>query len=321
MRRDFSDEAMETSKFSGTDGRRVWNHRYFFASGTGWSRGICIGLTNLGDPVVVGSHTAKKEGYCLSDSDEDVITLVYDRQSGSPFWQKRWSSPGRGDDVPLRNGLKVASNGDVVVAGNTGRWSHGIFAFGYAAPARPILPPPGLMEIRLPGLASPLDNGTTIEVGSVRPFRFKEQVFVITNPSGGPILGITARITGEHANQFWLCSPSVPSSVLEGESRTFRVSFQPGFVDVGGERYFGGERNASLIIGSAGGEDFEVKLKARAVTARMAFEDWAIEQRLTGLNAGPEATPANDGISNLLKFAFNMDHDDSGNRNLQPGGG
>ncbi len=40
--------------------------------------------------------------------------------------------------------------------------------------------------------------------------------------------------------------------------------------------------------------------------AAAALTNWAASQGITGTNALPTATPFNDGVSNLLKYAFNM---------------
>lgn len=54
------------------------------------------------------------------------------------------------------------------------------------------------------------------------------------------------------------------------------------------------------------------------------LSDWYAANGLTGADATPEANPAGDGISNLLKYAFNMDPNTlySGEaRHLSPGSG
>ena len=41
---------------------------------------------------------------------------------------------------------------------------------------------------------------------------------------------------------------------------------------------------------------------------------------MTGLNGLPEAIPFNDGVNNLLKYAFNLDLSGPDNRTLEPNG-
>ena len=55
-----------------------------------------------------------------------------------------------------------------------------------------------------------------------------------------------------------------------------------------------------------------------------SFSDWASSFGLAGADASTDASPAGDGISNLLKYAFNMDPTVSytgGHRFLDPGAG
>lgn len=61
-----------------------------------------------------------------------------------------------------------------------------------------------------------------------------------------------------------------------------------------------------------------------AVLTVQALAGWFTANGLTGADAAPEANPAGDGISNLLKYAFNMDPNTaySGNaRHLTAGSG
>jgi hypothetical protein len=62
----------------------------------------------------------------------------------------------------------------------------------------------------------------------------------------------------------------------------------------------------------------------RITEALSSLSDWYAANGLTGADAAPEANPAGDGISNLLKYAFNMDPNTaySGEaRHLSPGSG
>jgi hypothetical protein len=61
-----------------------------------------------------------------------------------------------------------------------------------------------------------------------------------------------------------------------------------------------------LAGGGAGGSSAAINA-IRITEVVSPISDWYAANGLTGADATPEATPAGDGIPNLLKFAFNMD--------------
>jgi hypothetical protein len=52
-----------------------------------------------------------------------------------------------------------------------------------------------------------------------------------------------------------------------------------------------------------------------------AFDSWVLNAGLSGANSARNATPRNDGITNILKFAFNLNPNAADVRKLVPGAG
>ncbi len=101
-----------------------------------------------------------------------------------------------------------------------------------------------------------------------------------------------------------------------GESSAFVIGFNP---------VANGTRAATFRQAQsypATPSPFNFTLTATATSPSAALSDWAAAAGLFGVNALPEATPYNDGVSNLLKYAFNipMGGPNSGNPATSSGG-
>jgi hypothetical protein len=180
----------------------------------------------------------------------------------------------------------------MVVAKGAGR---GVSLFNYL-----ILP--GEISVRQPlgpDLADDTSNLSFITTALNSPGESK--TLIITNLSNG-VLTIGAngiRLTGANEGDFQINAPVLPIELQIGESFTFQVSFIPIMI---------GLRSVTLEIETNDADEslFEIQLAGLGTLPAAALSSWTIAAGLSGENAAPDATPFNDGIENLLKYAFNM---------------
>ena len=99
-----------------------------------------------------------------------------------------------------------------------------------------------------------------------------------------------------------------------GGSTTFTLIFTPGA---------SGSRSASLSIASNDADEnpFVIALSGTGGTAQQLLADAMAAAGLTGPDAQAGAAPFNDGVFNLLKYAFNLNFSDPDRRTLTPGTG
>jgi uncharacterized membrane protein len=135
------------------------------------------------------------------------------------------------------------------------------------------------------------------------------RVFTLRNNGGTALSGISLSIDGANAADFSITTPP-PASVAPGASATFTISFTPSTP---------GARAATLRVASNDADEnpFDIALAATAVTPAGGLDNWlppALPDRT------PMGTPHQDGVPNLLKYAFNLDSNAPDNRTLPPGG-
>ena len=133
------------------------------------------------------------------------------------------------------------------------------------------------------------------------------KTITLTNLSGDAISGLSPAITGTQSAMFeisgWVDGPLAPDF-----SRTFEVVYRPTAT---------GSHQAQLQISVSVAADgsFDVPLAGECFTPRGAFDQWA-----SGLpDPSPTAVPHHDGVSNLLKYAFNLNPAVPDTRTLGPG--
>lgn len=99
---------------------------------------------------------------------------------------------------------------------------------------------------------------------------------------------------GAHAADFTVSA--INTSVAAGGSATFTVTFSPGAAGV---------RSAAIQIASNDTDEnvFDINLTGTGIST---YENWANAAGLSPGQAGPLQVPRNDGVTNLEKFAFNM---------------
>jgi hypothetical protein len=133
------------------------------------------------------------------------------------------------------------------------------------------------------------------------------KTITLTNHSGDSISGSSPALTGPHAAMFEI-SGWVPDALAPDSSRTFGVVYRPTAT--------GGHQAQLGISGNIAADgSFDVPLAGECVTPRAAFDRWAL-----GLpDPSTGAAPHHDGVSNLLKYAFNLSPSGPDARTLGPG--
>jgi hypothetical protein len=160
---------------------------------------------------------------------------------------------------------------------------------------------------------NPLTSGSsTVNYGSVLTGIPSSRTFTIRNGGTQPITGLTVGVLGSNSDEFIASNP--PSSLAGGVSASFTITFTPPTT---------GERSATLRITSdnIGDTPFEISLKGTGATARDLFNDYAELAGLSGANAEPGATPFSDGVTNLIKYACNLNASGPDVRTLVPSTG
>jgi hypothetical protein len=105
------------------------------------------------------------------------------------------------------------------------------------------------------------------------------------------------------------------SSVAPAGSTTFQVTFDPSAT---------GLRTATLSFTNNDNDEspFNFSIQGTGYTVtEAAAATWAESNGQSGANAAPTATPFNDGVPNLLKYAFNMPLTGPNVNGLTPGSG
>ncbi|MCF7730372.1 MAG: DUF2271 domain-containing protein [Akkermansiaceae bacterium] len=118
--------------------------------------------------------------------------------------------------------------------------------------------------------------------------------FTVKNTGTANLTGLSISKDGSHKDDFTV--GSLATSVAAGGSTTFTVSFSPGAE---------GARTAAIHIASNDSDEnpFDINLTGSGITS---FGAWASSAGL-GTDANPAASPQYDGVTNLEKFAFNLD--------------
>ncbi len=124
--------------------------------------------------------------------------------------------------------------------------------------------------------------------------------FVIRNTGGSDLRDLSVSLTGNDASGFSASDTSLPSLLQPLQQAVIDVSFQP--TNLGGHE-------ATLLISSNDADEnpFEIALSGTGITSRSAMEGAIAEAGLSSEDTLPSAVPFDDGVPNLLKYAFNMD--------------
>lgn len=161
--------------------------------------------------------------------------------------------------------------------------------------------PAALPEIAVTGsTGSNLTDGTTTisfgatSIGSTNATR----VITLSNSGTANLTGLSVTLDGANSSDFSVSAPGA-SSLAAGTNTTLTVTFHPAT---------SGSRVAALHIASNDADEapFDISLSGSGATAVSIFNSWASTGGLSGGAAAAAATPFNDGVPNMLKFAFNM---------------
>lgn len=133
--------------------------------------------------------------------------------------------------------------------------------------------------------------------------------FTVKN-SGTAALTLTNPVGKDGTNSSDFTVSSIATSVAAAGSTTFTVTFKPSAV---------GARTAAIHIVSNDADEspFDITLTG---TGASAYQDW-IDSQVSSGQSGAMQTPYNDGVTNLEKFAFNMNAAGPDVRTLTMGGG
>lgn len=157
-----------------------------------------------------------------------------------------------------------------------------------------------------------VDGVGSIDFGPVAIGASGERVLTVRNVGTVNLDAISLSFIGSHAADF--AATSIASSLSPGASEDFTVTMTP---------FVSGLRSASLQIASSDSDEnpFDVALTGEADTASNLYLSVAGAAGLSGGDEVPEAVPFDDGIENLLKYAFNMNLSGPDAAVLLPGGG
>ena len=157
------------------------------------------------------------------------------------------------------------------------------------------------------GVASVSFGGVSIGAGDAN------REFTVLSLGTGPLSDLAVEISGANAGDF-SADFATGGTLAAGASATLRVSFSPGAM---------GPREAVLRIWSDDADEspFDIVLSGNGGTPSGLFGTWAAAGGLSGSAALLGATPFYDGVSNLLKYAFNLDANRADVRRLTKGTG
>ena len=173
-------------------------------------------------------------------------------------------------------------------------------------PTTPALPE---IAVEQPAGTDLTDGSATTDFGTITLGSSSGPLtFTVKNTGTASLTGLSIAKNGSHATDFSVSS--IATSVAAGASTTFTVGFAPG-----GE----GARTAAIHIASNDSDEnpFDINLTGSGITA---FGEWASSAGL-GTDADPAASPQHDGVTNLQKFAFNLDPSKPDVRKLTVGAG
>jgi len=155
-----------------------------------------------------------------------------------------------------------------------------------------------------------LADGGTKDFGSVIIGANSTLTFTIKNTGAADLTGLTITKDGSNPADFTIVATPVAPVAGPAGTTTFAVQFTPGAA---------GSRSASIHLANNDSDEnpFDITLTGTGITA---YDSWAISAGL-GAGADPAAAPKGDGVTNLQKFAFNMDASKADLRRLVVGAG
>jgi hypothetical protein len=160
---------------------------------------------------------------------------------------------------------------------------------------------------------TPLDFGTVIKGNSA------VMSFTLRNSGNSQLKGLGVKFSGGNAKDFKVTKP-LPKFIDGGKNVSFEVTFKPAAP---------GMRTTSMDILSNDADEkpFDISLAGTCSETQAGtllsdgFESAVSMADLRGNEAASDAIPHGDGLSNLLKYAFNLDLSRADRRTLVAGTG
>jgi len=143
------------------------------------------------------------------------------------------------------------------------------------------------------------DGTSTVAYGSASlGSSDSSRTITLSNTGTDNLTGLAITINGPNSSDFSV-SYTGPATLSPGASASFTVTFKP---------TASGARNAALHIASNDADEapFDIALTGSGATTAELFNIWAATGGLSNSAAAPAAMPFNDGVPNLLKYAFNL---------------
>jgi len=142
-----------------------------------------------------------------------------------------------------------------------------------------------------------LGNGSGVAFGRIATGGSSTRTFTVTNHGDADLSGLDVSFDGIDAASFSLAT--VPAVTLApNEETNFSVTFSPSTT---------GAKTAILVIASNDPNgDVLVTLTGTSDPPSQVFDDTMGSAGLLGPDSAPDATPFSDSVSNIVKYAFNM---------------
>lgn len=121
--------------------------------------------------------------------------------------------------------------------------------------------------------------------------------FLIKNTGNSDLTGLSVSLDGSHPGDFAVTSPPVAPVAGPAGTTGLVLRFTPTAA---------GPRTAALHLASNDLDESSFDLILNG-TGLSAFDAWTGAAGLPEGQSGPDQTPQDDGVANLLKFAFNLD--------------
>ncbi len=135
----------------------------------------------------------------------------------------------------------------------------------------------------------------------------------VENTGAGLMEGVRASLSGTDADEFSLVE--LPSEEIgAGFSSAVTLLLDPDS---------SGPKSATLHLTSTDDDErpYDIAITAEVLSALQLYQNWAADHGLTGADADPEAIVFADGLTNLFKYALNLDGSKADSHPLVPNAG
>lgn len=174
---------------------------------------------------------------------------------------------------------------------------------------------PNTLDIAVAQVAPLTDGVSSVPFGTITIADSSTPLtFTITNPGTSGLTSLAVAKDGTNSNEFNVSVLNSTSIPVGTGTASFTVTFSPTSTGV---------KTAALhIFSNVIGEKnpFDISLTGTGQTPTQAYDTVLAAASLTGLGATPTATPYNDGVKNLVKYAFNMNLSGPDSSTMLPNG-